>query len=168
MRILTINFDYEVSNQFEFNFEDMAKKVVEACLDYEDCPYESEVSILLTDNEQIRQINQEFRDIDAPTDVLSFPVIEYNTPGDFSELEEAAITYFHPETGELLLGDIVISIDRAKSQAEEYGHSLMREMAFLIAHSMFHLFGYDHMEEEERRLMEDKQKDVLNKLQILR
>lgn len=165
---MTINFDYEVSNQFEFDFEEIAKKVVEACLDIEECPYEAEVSILLTDNEQIRQINQEYRDIDSPTDVLSFPAIEYDTPGDFSMLEEAALTCFHPETGELLLGDIVISIERAKAQAEEYEHSLMRELAFLIAHSMFHLFGYDHMEEEERKIMEDKQRDVLNRLQILR
>jgi probable rRNA maturation factor len=165
---MTINFDYEVSNQFEFDFEDLAKKVVEACLDYEQCPYEAEVSILITDNEQIKQINEEFRGIDAPTDVLSFPVIDYETPGDFDKLEEAAAEYFHPESGELLLGDIVISIDRAKSQAEEYGHSLMRELAFLTAHSMFHLFGYDHMEEEERKIMEDKQKSVLDKLQILR
>jgi probable rRNA maturation factor len=165
---MTINFDYEVTNQFDFDFESMEKKVVEACLDYEQCPYEAEVSILLTDNEQIRQINQEYRGIDTPTDVLSFPVIEYPTPGDFSELEEAVAEYFHPETGELLLGDIVISIDRAISQAEEYGHSLMRELAFLTTHSMFHLFGYDHMEDEERKIMEEKQNCVLDKLQILR
>lgn len=165
---MTINFDYEVTNRFDFDFEAMEKKVVEACLDYEQCPYEAEVSILLTDNEQIRQINQECRGIDTPTDVLSFPVIEYTTPGDFSELEEAVAEYFHPETGELLLGDIVISIDRAISQAEEYGHSLMRELAFLTTHSMFHLFGYDHMEDEERTMMEEKQNCVLDKLQILR
>ena len=165
---MTINFDYEVTNQFDFDFEAMEKKVVEACLDYEECPYEAEVSILLTDNEQIKQINQEYRGIDAPTDVLSFPAIEYHTPGDFSELEEDVAEYFHPETGELLLGDIVISIDRAISQAEEYGHSLKRELAFLTTHSMFHLFGYDHMEDEERKLMEERQNFVLDKLQILR
>ncbi len=165
---MTIHFDYEVSDQFDFDYEAMAKKVVEACMDYEQCPYEAEVSILLTDNEQIREINQEFRDIDAPTDVLSFPVIDYDTPGDFSTLEEDTVTCFHPESGELLLGDIVISIEQAKTQAKEYGHSLLRELAFLIAHSMFHLFGYDHMEEEERRIMEEKQKTVLSQLQILR
>ena len=165
---MTINFDYEVANQFDFDFEEMEKKVVEACLDYEQCPYEAEVSILLTDNEQIRQINQEYRGIDAPTDVLSFPAIDYDTPSDFSKLEESLAEYFHPETGELLLGDIVISLERAMSQAQEYGHSLMRELAFLTTHSMFHLFGYDHMEEEERKRMEDKQKEVLEQLQIQR
>jgi probable rRNA maturation factor len=165
---MTINFDYEVTKQFDFDFEEMERKVVEACLDFVECPYEAEVSILLTDNEQIKQINQEYRGIDAPTDVLSFPVIEYEDPGDFSGLEETFADYFHPETGELLLGDIVISIDKAETQAEEYGHTLLRELAFLTAHSMFHLFGFDHMEEEERRTMEEKQEAVLSKLQILR
>lgn len=165
---MTINFDYEAEEEFDFNFEEMEKKVVEACLDYVDCPYEAEVSILLTNDEQIKVINKEFREVDAPTDVLSFPVVDYDTPGDFSRLEEDVASNFHPETGELLLGDIVISIDRAKLQAKEYGHSLLRELAFLTTHSMFHLFGYDHLEEEERKMMEDKQREVLNILQILR
>ncbi len=165
---MTIHFDYEVEESFDFDYEAMERSVAQACLDYADCPYEAEVSILLTDNEQIRQINEEFRNLDAPTDVLSFPAIDYEIPGDFSGLEDAAADYFHPETGELLLGDIVISLDKAKEQAREYGHSLLRELAFLTVHSMFHLFGYDHMEEEERRIMEDKQREVLDKLQILR
>ena len=165
---MTIHFDYEVTEKFDFDYEAMETQVIEACLDYADCPYEAEVSVLLTDNEQIRQINSEYRSIDAATDVLSFPVIEYEVPGDFTGLEEETADYFHPETGELLLGDIVISLDRAKQQAEEYGHSLMRELAFLTTHSMFHLFGYDHMEEEERKIMEDKQREVLEQLQILR
>ncbi len=165
---MTINIDYEVTEKFEFDFEEMERKVVEACLDFVDCPYEAEVSILLTDDEQIKIINKEYRKVDAPTDVLSFPVVEYAAPGDFSRLEEEHVSCFHPESGELLLGDIVISLERAKQQAEEYGHSLLRELAFLTTHSMFHLFGFDHMEEEERRLMEDKQREVLDKLQILR
>ncbi len=165
---MTINFDYDVTEEFEFDFEEMEKKVVEACLDYVDCPYEAEINILLTNNEQIRAINKEYRKIDAPTDVLSFPGVDYDTPADFSRLEEETASYFHPETGELLLGDIVISLDRAKQQADEYGHSLQRELAFLTTHSMFHLFGYDHMEEEERKLMEDKQREVLDELKILR
>jgi len=144
------------------------KKVIEACLDYENCPYEVEVSILLTDDNEIQQINMEYRNIDKPTDVLSFPVIEYETPGDFTDFEDVMPECFHPETGELMLGDIVISVERALLQAEEYGHSMEREIAFLTAHSMFHLFGYDHMEENERIIMEDKQNQVLEKLQIYR
>jgi probable rRNA maturation factor len=165
---MTIISENESEIILDFDYEALQKKVVEACLDYEDCPYETEISILLTTDDEIRQINKEFRGIDAPTDVLSFPAIEYEIPGDFSDLENTKEDYFHPETGELLLGDIVISIERAMLQAEEYGHSLEREIAFLTAHSMFHLFGYDHMTEEERIIMEEKQKFVLDKLQILR
>jgi probable rRNA maturation factor len=165
---MTFNFEYEAKQQLDFDYEELIKRVVEACLDYEACPYETEVNILFTNDEEIQQINQEFRQIDAATDVLSFPSIEYETPGDFTMLEENVVDWFHPETGELLLGDIVISVDRAKLQAMEYGHSLEREIAFLTAHSMFHLMGYDHMEEDERIRMEEKQKNVLDKLQILR
>lgn len=165
---MTINFDYDVTEAFDFDFEEIETKVVEACLDYADCPYEAEINILLTNDEQIRTINREYRGIDAPTDVLSFPGINYTVPGDFSGLEEDIASCFHPETGELLLGDIVISLERAKQQANEYGHSLKRELAFLTTHSMFHLFGYDHMEEEERKVMEDKQREVLDQLKILR
>ncbi|MDD3174510.1 MAG: rRNA maturation RNase YbeY [Herbinix sp.] len=165
---MTINFEYEAAEQLEFDYEALLKRVVEACIDYVECPYESEVSMLFTDDDQIKEINQEYRGIDKPTDVLSFPTIEYENPGDFEGLEENVADSFHPETGELLLGDIVISVDRAKLQAKEYGHSLEREISFLTAHSMFHLFGYDHMEENERIIMEEKQNNVLEKLQILR
>jgi probable rRNA maturation factor len=165
---MTFNLEYEATKRLEFDYETLVKQVIEACMDYEDCPYEAEVNVLFTDDEEIRQINKEYRDIDSPTDVLSFPNNEFEVPGDFSNLEDDIAGSFHPETGELLLGDIVISVDRAKLQAEEYRHSLEREIAFLTAHSMFHLFGYDHMEDNERVIMEDKQKEVLDKLQILR
>lgn len=112
-------------------------------------------------------MNREFRQIDAPTDVLSFPMLEYQTPGDFSGFEEEEDS-FDPESGELLLGDIVISKDKVLRQAEEYGHSPKREFAFLIAHSMLHLFGYDHMEEDERLVMEQKQREILERVGILR
>ena len=102
-------------------------------------------------------MNLEQRGIDRPTDVLSFPMIEYDAPGDFSVIDEETGDAFTPETGELMLGDIVISKEKVLSQAEEYGHSPKREYAFLIAHSMLHLFGYDHMEEEERAEMEAHQ-----------
>ena len=102
------------------------------------CPYETEVSLLLTTDEEIKEINRMQRQIDRATDVLSFPMADYETPGDFSHLDEDA-GLFHPDTGELMLGDIVISVDKVFEQAEEYGHSLLREYAFLIAHSMLHL-----------------------------
>ncbi|HHV10770.1 MAG TPA: rRNA maturation RNase YbeY [Clostridiales bacterium] len=165
---MTIHIEYEAAGKLEFDYETLVKRVIEECMDYEDCPYEAEVSVLFTDDVEIREINKEHRGIDSPTDVLSFPNNEFEIPGDFSELEEHMAASFHPETGELILGDIVISVDRAKQQAEEYGHSLEREIAFLTAHSMFHLFGYDHMEEAEGIVMEEKQSKVLDKLQILR
>ena len=106
----------------------------------------------------------------GPTDVLSFPMVDYVDPGDFSHLDTplAKTKYFNLESGELLLGDIVISVDRAREQAKEYGHSLEREIAFLTAHSMLHLMGYDHMEEKERELMEQKQEKILQDLGITR
>ena len=128
-----------------------------------ECPYDAEVNVLLTDNQGIRQINLDMRQIDSPTDVLSFPMCDFETPGDFSGLEETPEEYFNPDTGELMLGDIVISVEKVKEQALKYGHSETRELAFLVAHSMLHLSGYDHMEEEERLRMEDMQREILER-----
>ncbi len=168
---MSIEITKEVELDFDFDIDKLAGDVIEGCLDYEKCPYEAKVMVTFTDNETIREINSQYRGIDKETDVLSFPMVEYETPGDFSVLEgEEDIVYdcFEPDTGELILGDIVISVDRAKSQAEEYGHSIKREIAFLIAHSMFHLFGYDHMEDDERETMEARQREVLSQLGITR
>ena len=126
-----------------------------------------EVNLLLTMNDEIQEMNQNFRQIDRATDVLSFPMIDYEEAGNFDFLEDV-MDAFHPESGELMLGDIVISKEKVISQAEEFGHSAEREYAFLIAHSMLHLFGYDHMEEDERMDMEAKQKEIMEQLQILR
>ena len=124
---------------------------------------------LIVSNYEFRHmINKQFRGIDRATDVLSFPMLEYEVPGDFSFLEEENSDDFNPDTGEALLGDIIISVDKVLEQAESYGHSVEREYAFLITHSMLHLFGYDHMQEEEAKVMEDKQRDILLRLNILR
>jgi probable rRNA maturation factor len=165
---MTLNLEYESGIVLRFDYLDIITKVVEKALDMEQCPYEVELNVILTDNEEIREINQTYRNIDAPTDVLSFPMIGYEIPGDFDGLEEQEEDYFNPETGELLLGDIIISVEKVIVQAEEYGHTNERELAFLTAHSMMHLFGYDHMEEDERVIMEEKQKKVLDELQIYR
>lgn len=160
---MTITIEYETEQRLELPYEKIIDEIVMAAMDYEDCPYEAEVSVLLTDNEEIRRINREFRSLDSATDVLSFPMGDYEKPADFEHLEEASEDYFNPETGELLLGDIVISVEKVKEQAEKYGHSESRELAFLTAHSMLHLFGYDHMEEDERKVMEDKQEEILKR-----
>ncbi|MCD8020240.1 MAG: rRNA maturation RNase YbeY [Clostridiales bacterium] len=150
------------------DYETIIRKVIERALDYEECPYETQVYVLLTDNEEIHQVNLEHRQIDRPTDVLSFPMVSYTQPADFSDVEERDPDAFHPETGELLLGDILISMDKVQEQAEEYGHSLQRELAFLVAHSMLHLMGYDHMEDGERQIMERKQEEILKQCGYVR
>ncbi|RGZ01491.1 rRNA maturation RNase YbeY [Clostridium sp. AM58-1XD] len=160
---MTVNIEYEAEKKLELPYETIIRDVVEESLDYEGCPYEAEVSVILTDNESIREINRDHRQIDSPTDVLSFPMVDYETPSDFSRLEDYAEDYFNPETGELMLGDIVISVDKVEEQAEKYGHSEGRELAFLVAHSMLHLCGYDHMADEERIVMERKQEEILER-----
>lgn len=164
---MTIAVEQEAERSFDFDARALIEQVAAAALDAENCPYECEVDVLLTDSEAIREINREERNLDSVTDVLSFPMVDYAAPGDFDPLEEDD-SLFHPDSGELLLGDMVINLDRVKSQAAEYGHSEKRELAFLVAHSMFHLMGYDHMEEAERLVMEKKQEDLLQTLGITR
>ena len=150
----------EVEVDFTFDYKQIAEKVVNYCIEREKFPYEAEVNLTLTDNEGIHIINKEYREIDRPTDVLSFPMLSYDAPGDFSFLMEENEDDFNPDTGEAMLGDIIISVDKVKEQAREYGHSELREFAFLITHSMLHLFGYDHMEPEEAEVMERRQREI--------
>jgi len=165
---LTITIEEEAKIPFSFDYKELTERVINGALDFIECPYEAEVNVLFTDNAAIREINRDNRDIDAPTDVLSFPIGEYPVPGDFDTLEEEQPEVFHPETGELMLGDIVISVERVVSQAEEFGHSEERELGFLLAHSVLHLCGFDHMEEEERFVMEEKQRQIMDTLKIYR
>lgn len=164
---MTFHFEYEALKKLDFDYESLIEKVILAVLDYENCPYEVEVNIVLTDNQEIHKINREFRQTDRPTDVLSFPVLEYEVAGDFSKAEED-MSVFHPETGELLLGDIMISVDKIIEQATEYGHSIERELGFLVAHSMLHLCGYDHILDDERKIMEAKQNEIMERLSLYR
>lgn len=165
---MTIQIEEEVKVPFSFDYTALTERVINGALDYLECPYEAEVNVLFTDNEAIREINRENREMDAPTDVLSFPMGEYPVPAMFDDLEDEQPEVFHPDTGELMLGDIVISVERVLSQAEEYGHSAERELAFLLAHSVLHLCGFDHMEEEERLVMEEKQRQIMDVLKIYR
>ncbi|MBR4139815.1 MAG: rRNA maturation RNase YbeY [Lachnospiraceae bacterium] len=165
---MTITIERESDIPLPFSEQEVAEAVISETLDYEDCPYEVQVNIILTNNDEIQQINLEQRGIDAPTDVLSFPMIEYAYPSDFTVLEADGMDSFDPDTGELILGDIVISVDKVIEQAEKYNHGVKREYAFLIAHSMLHLFGYDHMDELERENMELKQDEILTRLNITR
>ncbi len=165
---MTFYVESETDRTLPFDVEEVASKVIVETLDSENCPYEVSVNVLLTDNEEIHAMNHQYRGIDRPTDVLSFPNVDYSSPADFTGIEDTIEDYFDPENGELCLGDIVISIEKVYEQAEEYGHSPLREYAFLIAHSMLHLLGYDHMESAEAALMEQKQEEILNRLGIMR
>lgn len=167
---MTLIFEHEAAQALPLPEEELAGQVIEAALEHEGCPYETQISLTVTDSGAIREMNRDFRGIDAPTDVLSFPMLSFQAPGDFSFAEENELLFecFDPESGELLLGDIVVNADRVRSQAEEYGHSLKREYAFLIAHSMLHLLGYDHETPQEAAQMEQCQEEILAGLRITR
>ncbi len=165
---MTFYVENETDKVFPFDMEDVFRKVALAVLEVENCPYEVCINLLLTNNKNIRIYNKEHRQIDKETDVLSFPNLSFEKTGDFSMVEENEADYFDPDSGELILGDIVISVDKAMEQAKEYGHSELREFAFLIAHSMFHLCGYDHMTDKEAAIMEQKQESVLTQLRFTR
>ena len=165
---MTVDITNETEMFGDFDFQALFDDVAGACADYVKIPYEITVNVLLTDDAGIHEINMSERGIDRPTDVLSFPALDYDTPADFSFLEDEKSYYFDPDSGELIYGDIVISLETAKRQAEEYGHSFKRETAFLFTHSMLHLSGYDHMEDGEREEMERMQREILEGLNITR
>lgn len=159
----------EENVEFKTDFDKVkiAEEVTGIILEKEGCPFECEVDILITDSEEVQEYNKEYRDIDKTTDVLSFPNLEWEAPSDFDNLNvEDLEMSVNPETELTILGEICLNKDRIISQAKEYGHSLKREYAFLIAHSMLHLLGYDHMEEDEAKVMEEKQDKYLEMLGI--
>lgn len=143
--------------------EKTVKDVCNAVLEMEECDFNAEISLTLVDNEAIREINREQRDIDRATDVLSFPMLEFDENGDCLDAE------YEMDGDMVVLGDIVISMERAREQSQEYGHSFRREIAFLTAHSMLHLLGYDHVDDPiGEKIMFEKQDKVLNGLGITR
>ncbi len=148
----------EITPEIEKTVKDVCERVLES----EECDFDAEISVTFTDNEQIRVINNEQRGIDKATDVLSFPMLEFDEDG-------TACADYDTDGDYVILGDIVISLERAREQSEEYGHSFIREVAFLTAHSMLHLLGYDHIKsEKEERIMCEKQEAVLQSLGIAR
>ena len=167
-RTMTLDLEDEYGLDLGFDYEKTATEVINQVLEEEGCPYEAQVNLLLTSDQEIHRMNMEYREVDRPTDVSSFPQVEYESPADFSWAEEHEMDCFDPDTGELFLGDIVISLDKVKEQAEKYNHSVRREFAFLVAHSMLHLLGYDHMTPEEAKDMESRQSAVLEHLGITR
>ena len=139
------------------NYEKIIKKVLQKCFEEENLQDKKlYVNVVLTNDENIRNINREHRQIDKPTDVLSFPMYERE------ELENLKLE------NEDILGDMVISIERVEEQAKEYGHSFERELAYMVVHSFYHLLGYDHIKEEDKMKMRPKEENILQKLNINR
>lgn len=160
---MNIYLENETDTEFQIDsYEDVIRRAVECVAEDKDIPDDADVNVLITDLEGIRQINLQTRDIDSPTDVLSFPYFEFDEPGIFPEMDN------NPEEEEVILGDIVLCADKIISQAEEFGHSQERELAFLVVHSMLHLSGYDHMEEKDAALMQSEEKRLMEILGILR
>ncbi|MBR2453170.1 MAG: rRNA maturation RNase YbeY [Clostridia bacterium] len=155
------------NNQKKFKVDkslrDLVRSAAKETLLYMDFSTKVEISVMFTDNDEIKELNRLHRDIDRATDVLSFPLIEYDEEGNvLSEFMD------FNQNGEMVLGDIVISLERAAEQAEEYGHSFSREVGFLTVHSMLHLLGYDHMTPEDEEEMFGYQEDILKEMNLSR
>lgn len=158
-------------NKFEVTekFEKLLSNVIDFTLKEERVDKSCEVSLVFVDNEEIRTINQETRAIDKATDVLSFPMIDYPEDKVFKDVyigHNFNESYYDGE--ELVLGDIVLSLERAEEQRLEYNHSFERECSYLVVHSVLHLLGYDHMEDREKLKMRGREEEILNKLNITR
>lgn len=153
--------DCKISKQIE----NAVRAVCEKVLETEEVDVPAEVSVTFVDRDEIQRLNAEHRQKDAVTDVLSFPMLEFDEDGNcvYDDYD------FEPDSESVLLGDIVICAGRAMEQAEEFGHSILREISFLTAHSMLHLLGYDHVDDEDgERIMNEKQEHVLDSLGITR
>lgn len=161
IRLLTENA--QAKEEITAEIEEAVESCVKAALEYENCDFDAEISLTYVDDEQIRELNNSERGIDKATDVLSFPMCNFDENGDIIDAD------YDFDGDVILLGDIVISAERARAQAESYGHSFLREIAFLTVHSMLHLLGYDHVNsEEEERVMFKKQDEILEIIGITR
>ncbi len=165
---MTVYFEDEAGISFGFDPEEKVEEMIAFVRDHVECPYDIEVSVTLVDTDTIRQVNSQFRQIEKVTDVLSFPMMEYDSPRDFGGQAFQNSLSLSPDTQEMILGDILLCSEVVKTQAEEYGHSELREFCFLVVHSMLHLFGYDHIQEEDRREMEEEQRKIMERLGINR
>lgn len=165
---MSIDYCNDSDADFGFDEQELLQTLVGATMELLECPFEVAVSVSVVKKDEIHRLNREYREIDSETDVLSFPMNEFEEAGIFDgEAFDGSMTS-DPENGELMLGDIVLCADRIRSQAAEYGHSEKREYAFLVVHSLLHLCGFDHIDDDERIVMEDKQRQILDSLSIVR
>ena len=151
------------------DFIEKLTKVIEFSLSEEEVYVPCEISLVFVDNEEIREINNNTRGINRETDVLSFPMLEYENKKVFKEMyKNYKFSQIDFNGDELVLGDIVLSLEKALEQSIEFNHSYEREASYLVVHSVLHLLGYDHMEDEEKRIMRSREEEILNKLSITR
>jgi probable rRNA maturation factor len=151
------------------SYEALISKVINGTLEEEEIDREVQISVIFVDNEEIHKINKEFRNVDRPTDVLSFPMLEYSAGKVYKEQYKGFVfekSFF--DEGELILGDMAISLEQTLEQSKEYGHSFERELAYLTVHSILHLLGYDHMEKLEKSKMRAREEIILEKLDVKR
>lgn len=149
--------------------EGTIESIIKYTLREEEVNIPCEVSVVFVDNEEIREINRENRNIDKPTDVLSFPMLEYSKGSVFKDVYLNHKFHLSDlDDGNLILGDIVLSLEKTEEQRTEFGHSFLREAAYLTVHSVLHLLGYDHMEEEEKDIMRKREEEILNKFHLTR
>lgn len=149
--------------------EKVLKDIIDYTLKEEGVNIDYEISVIFIDNNMIKELNHEYRSIDKETDVLSFPMLEYKPKKVYKDLFlhfSFADDYF--DDGRLILGDIALSLEKAKEQSEEYGHSFIREICYLTIHSVLHLLGYDHMEEDDKLLMRKREEEILENFNIKR
>lgn len=156
-----INVDEKLNNLLE--------EAIRLALKEEDVKDECEISVIFVDNDEIKNLNKEFRNIDKETDVLSFPMLDYPDNKVFKEVySDYVFDESYLDEGRLVLGDIAISLEKAKEQSIEYRHSFEREVVYLIVHSVLHLLGYDHMNDKDKMLMRSREEYMMNKLNIKR
>lgn len=161
--------DFQEKNKYEMSLIKTLEQIEKHILEKENVKYDSEISLIFVDNKEIQRINKENRNIDKITDVLSFPTLSYRDGNTYSEeYENKKHDLWDFNEGNLVLGDVVISLEKAKEQSENYGHSFEREVCYLFTHSILHLLGYDHMEEKEIELMRKKEEEYLEKFEIRR
>lgn len=166
--MITIDNEQELV-KVDPNLEEAITETIKHTLEDQGVEYETSVSVLLVDDETIREINLDTRRIDKETDVLSFPMIDYEEGRTYKDLyldHEFGVEFFDGDA--LVLGDVVISMERAVEQAEEYGHSLKREVCYLVVHSVLHLLGYDHMIDTDKVRMREAEERILGTLLITR
>lgn len=145
------------------------KKIIIYTLQEEEVHISTEISVIFIDNSTIKEINKETRDIDKVTDVLSFPMLDYEDTMVFKDIyKNYEFDASYLDEGELVLGDIVLSLERAEEQSKEFNHSFLREVCYLTVHSVLHLLGYDHMVEEDKVKMRKREEEILGKFSITR